>query len=106
MKHPWITRHFDEDIALTHSDEVKLLEAEGLLRKAQSTVMFLSIQRLFSRNESSLLRVISSDYMRKIDACNKGFYEACELNISPQTSHTYCMKDSSENDTFLDKTGS
>ena len=71
-------------------------------------MLFLAIQKMNDEggNQSNKPH-ICSDYLKKIHYFNHNLAnDISELNISPQTSHTYCFKEYSENDTILDKTNS
>lgn len=109
IKHPWITRDLTEGvIPLTQSEEVKLIEADALLRRVQSAVLFIAIQKMNDRVTTSSSDEVtksstplSPGYLKRIDLCNNGqFSEIAEL--TPQNSNSVC-KESLENDIFQDK---
>ena len=43
IKHPWITRNFNDIVPMTQGQEVKMIEADTSFRKMQSLMFFMSV---------------------------------------------------------------
>eukprot|EP00347_Sterkiella_histriomuscorum_P021485 403333815 len=95
----------NESAPLTQSEEVKLVEADSSLRRAQSALLFLAIQRINEKITQHQKIDISFEYRQKLEMCNNGLYlnDITDLYISPQGSETARGREFSDCDIFNDK---
>ncbi|CDW80264.1 protein kinase domain containing protein [Stylonychia lemnae] len=108
IKHPWITRNPFDVAPLTQGEELKLIEIESILRRAQQAMLFLGIQKVnqIGSYHPSPSCEISESYKKRIEQANEGFYlNRSFQNYSPKSSQ--CTnggeKDLSDNDAYLDR---
>jgi hypothetical protein len=46
LRHPWITRDFDDPIPLTESEKMREYQAGSLLKNALNVALFLSVAKM------------------------------------------------------------